>query len=171
MLKKFELKNCKEVATPIVTGCYLDADEKEASVEQTKYREFIGSLLYLSASRLDIMFSAYLYARYQANPKESYYTATKRILKYLKGTVEVGPLYPSEVSLNLVGYSDSDFAGYKLDRKSTSRTCHLLRSSLISWHSKNQACVALSTIDAKYIAVGSYCAQSLWIKQQLSDFV
>jgi len=81
--------------------------------------------------------------------------AAKRILKYLKGTIDVGLWYPSEVSLNLIGYSDSDFAGCKIDRKSTSGTCHLLRSSLISWHSKKQACVALSTPKAEYITTGS----------------
>jgi len=74
------------------------------------------------------------------------------------------------VSFNLVGYSDSDFVGCKLDRKSTSGTCHLLGSSLISWHNTKQACVALSTVKTKYIAIGSCCAQSLWLKQQLSDF-
>ena len=79
--------------------------------------------------------------------------AAKRILKYLKRTTEVGLWYPSEVTLNLVGYSDSDFAGCKLDRKSTSGTCHLLGSSLISWHSKKQACVALSTAEVEYIVV------------------
>jgi len=72
----------------------------------------------------------------------------KRILKYLKGTTEVGLWYPSEVSLNLVGYTNSDFAGYKLDRKSTSGTCHLLGSSLIFWHSKKQTCILLSTTKA-----------------------
>jgi len=74
------------------------------------------------------------------------------------------------VSLNLVSYSNSDFAGCKLNRKSMSGTCHLLGSSLISWHSKKQACVALSTAEAEYIVAGSCCAQSFWIKQQLSDF-
>jgi len=116
------------------------------------------------------MFSVCLYAKFQANPKESHFTAAKRILKYLQGTTNVGLWYPSEVSLNLVHYSDSDFVGCKTDRKSTSGTCHLLGSSLISWHSKKQACVALSTAKAEYIVVGSCCAQSLWIKQHLSDF-
>jgi len=88
----------------------------------------------------------------------------KRILKYLKGTIDVGLWYPSDVSLNLIGYSDSDFTGCKIDRKSTSGTCHILGSSLISWHSKKQACVALSTTEAEYIAVGSCCAQSLCIQ-------
>jgi len=72
--------------------------------------------------------------------------------------------------IHLVGYSDSDFAGCKLDRKSTSGTCHLLGSSLISWHSKKQACVALSTVEVEYITISSCCAHILWIKQQVEDF-
>jgi len=130
------MKNCKEASTPIATRCYLDVDETGVDVDQTKFRQLIGSLLYLTTSRPDIMFSVCLCARFQAKPKESHYVAAKRILKYLKGTTKVGLWYPSEVSLNLVGYSNSDFAGCKVDRKSTSGTCHLLGSSLISWHSK-----------------------------------
>jgi len=95
---------------------------------------------------------------------------TKRILKHLKGTIDVGLWYPSEVSLNLIGYADGDFAGCKIDIKSTSGTCHLLGSNLISCHSEKQTCVALSTAEVEYIVAGSCCAQSLWIKQQLCDF-
>ena len=131
------------------------------AVDQTKYRGLIGSLLYLTASRSDIMFAVCLCARYQANPKKSHFKAAKRILKYLKGTTNVGLWYPSHYPIHLIGYSDSDFAGCKLDRKSTSGTCHLLGSSLISWHSKKQACVALSTAEVEYIAAGSCCAQIL----------
>ena len=138
--------------------------------DQTKYRGLIGSLLYFIASRPDIMFVVCLCARFQANPKESHLKAAKRILKYLKGTTNVGLWYPSHCPIHLIGYSDSDFAGCKLDRKSTSATCHLLGSSLISWHSKKQACVALSTAEVEYIAAGSCCSQILWLKQQLEDF-
>jgi len=81
-------------------------------------------------------------------------------MKYLQGIINVGLWYPADVSLNLVGYSDSNFAGCKIDRKSTSGTCHLLGSSLVSWHNKKQACVALSTVEAEYIAAGSCCAQT-----------
>jgi len=91
-------------------------------------------------------------------------------LKYLKGTTNVRLCYPNKVTLNLKGYSDSDFAEYKLDRKSTSGTCHLLGARLISWNSQKQACVALSTAEAEYIVAGSCCAQISWLKQQLSDF-
>jgi len=112
-------------------------------------------------------------ARFQSNPKESHFTAAKRILKYLQGTTNVGLWYPSEVSLNLVGYSDSDFAGCKIDRKSTCGTCHLLGSSLISWHIKKQACVALSTIEAEYIAAGKSCClkQSLHYNPSLNLYM
>ena len=154
----------------MATNCYLDSDEKGASVDQTKFRGLIGSLLYLTASRLDIIFSVCLCIRVQSNPKESHFTTAKRIMKYLKGTINIGLWYPADVSLNLVGYSNSDFAGCKIDRKSTSGTCHLLRSSLVSWHNKKQACVALSTAEAEYIVAGSCYAQNLWLKQQLSDF-
>ena len=88
------MDNCKEASTPIVTSCCLDLDEKGASIDQTKYRGLIGSLLYLTASRPDIMFSVCMCARFQANLKESHFKARKRILKYLKGTINVGLWYP-----------------------------------------------------------------------------
>jgi len=143
ILEKFEMESCKAATTPMSTNCYLSADEVGTIVDQTKYRGLIGSLLYVTASRLDIMFVVCLCARFQSSLKESHLKAAKRILKYLKGTTFVGLWYPSHSPIHLVGYSDSDFAGCKLDRKSTSGTCHLLGSSLISWHNKKQACVAL----------------------------
>ena len=152
------------------SSCYMDVDAAGKRVDQTKYRGLIGSLLYLTASRLDLMFAVCLCVRYQVNPKESHFKVAKRILKYLKGTINVGLWYPSYSPIHLIGYSDSDFAGCKLDRKSTNDTCHLLGSSLISWHSKKQTCVALSTAEAEYIATGSCCAQILWLKQKLADF-
>jgi len=145
----------------------MDADLAGKEVDHAKYRGLIGSLLYLTASRPDIMFVVCLCATFQANPKESHLKVAKRILKYLKGTINVGLWYPFHSPIHLIGYSDSDFARCKLDTKSTSGTCHLLRSSLISWHSKKQACVALSTAEAEYIAAGSCCAQILWHKKRM----
>ena len=167
ILKKFEMESCKGASTPMPSSCYMDVDAPEKGVDQTKYRGLIGSLLYLTASRPDIMFAVCLCGRYQANPKESHFKAAKRILKYLKGISIVGLWYPSHSPIHLIGYSNSDFAGCKLDRKSTSGTCHLLGSSLISWHSKKQACVALSTAEAEYITTRSCCAQILWLNNNL----
>ena len=143
ILKKFEMESCKEASTPMPSCCYMDNDVAGKEVDQTKYRGFIGSLLYLIASKLDIMFVVCLCARFQANPKESHLKAAKRILKYLKGTTNVGLWYPSHSPIHLIGYSDSNFAGCKLVQKSTSGTSSWIKS--YSWHSKKQACVALST--------------------------
>jgi len=110
ILKKFEMESCKATITPMSTNCYLSVDEAGTAVDQTKYRGLIGSLLYLIASRPDIMFVVCLCARFQSSPKESHLKATKRILKYLEGTTSVGLWYPSHSPIHLVGYSDSDFA-------------------------------------------------------------
>ena len=109
-------------------------------------------------------------ARYQAFPKESCLKMVKIIFRYISGTTSFGLWYPRGCSCCLVGFSDFDFAGCKSDRKSTSGTCHLLGNCLISWHSKKQHSVALSTVEAEYVVAGSCCSQILWIKQQLLDY-
>ena len=129
----------------------------------------IGSLLYLTANRPGIMFSVCLCARFQANLKESHLTAVKRIFRYLQGTKDFGLQYPSCGNFALIGFSDADYAGYQVDRKSTSGSCQFLGSSLILWYSKKQNSVALSTAKVEYIVAGAYCSQILWIAQQLRD--
>jgi len=155
------MDKCKSINTPFSTNCHLDHDVAGNSVDETKYRGLIGSLLYLTTSIPDIMFVVCMCACFQSAPKKSHFNAAKRILKYLQGTKDVGLWYPGNISLSLTGYSNSDFAGCKIDIKSTSGTCHLLGSSLISWQCKKQACVALSTAEAEYIVAGSCCAQTL----------
>ena len=130
----------------------------------------IGSLLYLCASRPDIMLSVCMCDRFQANPKECHKVAVRRILRYLIQTSGFGLWYPKGANFELVGYSDSDYAGCKVDRKSTSGTCQFLGHSLVSWSSKKQNSVALSTAEVEYIAAGSCCAQLLWMRQTLKDF-
>ena len=125
---------------------------------------------YLTASRPDIVFSIGLCARFQSNPKESHLKAVKRILRYLNGTDDLCLWYPKGSSMNLIGYTDADFAGFIVDRKSTSGMAHFLGSCLISWGSKKQNSVALSTAKSEYIAAALCCAQLLWIKTQLKDF-
>jgi hypothetical protein len=130
----------------------------------------IGSLLYLTASRPDIMFSVCICARFQANPKESQLSTLKRILRYLKYTPSVGLWYPHGACFELLGYSDSYFARCRVDRKSTSSGCHLLGRSLVAWSSKKQNSVAISTTEAEYISAGACCAQILYMKQSLLDY-
>ncbi|XP_050893319.1 secreted RxLR effector protein 161-like [Lathyrus oleraceus] len=114
----------------------LERNENGKNVEVKKYRGMIGSLLYLTASRPNIMFSVCMYARYQSAPKESHLKAVKRIFRYLHGTSNYGLWYSNGSDCSLVGYTDSNFIGCKLDRKSTSGTCHIFSNSLVSWYSK-----------------------------------
>ena len=170
LVKKFGIDESKAAPTPMATNTYLDADEAGKSVKITQYRAMIGSLLYLTASRPDIMFAVCLCARFQANPKESHMKALKRILKYVKGTQKLGLWYGRQSELNLVGYTDADFAGNRIDRKSTSGICQFLGGSLVSWANRKQTSVALSTTEAEYIAAGSCCTQLLWMKYTLEDY-
>ena len=133
LIKRFGMEGCKAIRTPMSPSTRLDRDERGKPVDQKYYRSIIGSLLYLTASRPDIMFSVCLCARFQSDPRESHLIATKRILRYLSGTVYVGLFYPKVDNFDLIAYCDADFAGCKLDRKSTSGTCHFLGNSLVSW--------------------------------------
>ncbi|XP_070011706.1 secreted RxLR effector protein 161-like [Nicotiana sylvestris] len=130
----------------------------------------IGLLLYLTASRHDIVFSVGLCARFQKNPKESHLTAVNRILRYLKGTTDLYLWHPKGSNFNLMGYADADYASFLVDRKSTSGMAHFLGSCLVLWATKKQNSVALSTAEAEYVVAAPCCAQLLWIKQQLIDF-
>ena len=109
-------------------------------------------------------------ARFQSSPKESHLVVVKRIFRYIVGTQNLGLWYPKENNFELMVYSDADYAGNNVDRKSTSGTCQFLGRSLVSWFSKKQNCVALSTAEAEYVAAGNCVAQILWIRQQLRDF-
>jgi hypothetical protein len=129
----------------------------------------IGSLLYLTATRPDILFSVCLCARFQSDPRESHLTAVKRILKYLKGTPNLGLMYKKTSEYRLSGYCDADYAGDRLERKSTSGNCQLLGNNLISWASKRQSTIALSTAEAEYISASLCTTQMLWMKNQLED--
>ncbi|WVZ96521.1 LOW QUALITY PROTEIN: hypothetical protein U9M48_042151 [Paspalum notatum var. saurae] len=170
LLKRFKMDDCKPIYTPMATNTKLNINESGIRVYQTLYRSMIGSLLYLCASRPDIMFSVCLCARFQADPRESHLSAVKRILRYLKHTPSIGLWYPKGARLELLGYSDSDYAGCRVERKSTSGGCHLLGRSLVSWLSKKQNCVSLSTAEAEYIAARSCCVQILYIKETLLDY-
>jgi hypothetical protein len=164
------MKNAKPIKTPMVTNGHLDLDTGGKSIDQKVYRSMIGSLLYLCASLPDIMLSVCMCASFQANPKEIGLRATKRIMRYLVCTPKFGLWYPKGSTFDLIGYYDADYAGCKIDRKSTSGTCQFLGRSLVSWGSKKQNSVALFTAKAEYIAAGHCCAQLLWMRKTLRDY-
>ena len=121
MLKKFGMDDAKAISTPMGTSESLDSDASGNMVDQKLCQLMIG-LLYVTASSTDVMFSVCMCARFQASPRESHLKATKRILRYLKHTQHVGLWYPKGARFELIGYSDSDYAGCKVERKSTSGT-------------------------------------------------
>ncbi|CAM8889062.1 unnamed protein product [Rhodiola kirilowii] len=170
VLLKYELNGSKTISTPSSPADSLSKEMNSPPTDQTKYRGMIGSLLYLTTSRPDIMFSVCQCARYQADPREAHVKAVKRIMRYLNGTKDLVLWYPRDKSLVLEGFSDADYAGDRADRKSTSGMAQFLGSCLVSWGSKKQNSVALSTTEAEYVAAAACCAQLLWLQNQLSDF-
>jgi hypothetical protein len=136
LLKRFGMDNSKPIKTPMATNAHLDLDEGGNSVDLKLYRYMIDSLLYLTTSRPDIMFSVCMCVRLQASPKECHMMSVKRILRYLRQTPNLGLWYPKGAHFILIGYLVSNYAGCKIDRKSTSGTCQLLERSLVSWSSK-----------------------------------
>lgn len=170
VLRKYDMNGSKSISTPSSPADTLSKETSSPKIDPTKYRGMIGSLLYLTASRPDIMFSVCQCARYQADPREDHLKAVKRIMRYLNGTRTFVLWYPKAKSLSLEGYSDADYAGDRADRKSTSGMAQFLGSCLVSWGSKKQNSVALSTTEAEYVAAAVCCAQLLWLKNQLSDF-
>ncbi|GJX51594.1 retrovirus-related pol polyprotein from transposon TNT 1-94 [Tanacetum coccineum] len=150
MLKKFGLEDSKPMKTPMSSDTKLMKDEECESVDSTKYRGMIGSLLYLTASRPDIMFSVCLCVRFQEVPKTSHLEAVKRIFRYIKGTTHLGLWYPNGIGIETVVYADSDHAGDYVDRKSTSGIYTFVGCCLTSWFSKKQTALSISTTEAEY---------------------
>ncbi|KAD4585787.1 hypothetical protein E3N88_23388 [Mikania micrantha] len=144
VLKRFSMLDCKPISTPIQPNHGIEPDIKGEIIDATLYRGMIGSLMYLTASRPDIVFATSICARYQSKPKVSHLIAVKRILRYLKGTPDTGLWYPKDDNYSFHAYSDSDYGGCKTDSKSTT--------------------------GAEYVAAASCCSQVLWIQQQMRDY-
>ncbi|GJV58449.1 putative ribonuclease H-like domain-containing protein [Tanacetum coccineum] len=170
ILKKFDLVNVKAAITPMETKLPLTKDEEAFDVDVHLYRSMIGSLMYLTASRPDIMYAVCVCSRFQVTPKTSHLNAVKRIFKYLKGKPHLGLWYPRESPFDLEAFSDSDYGGSNLDRKSTTGGCQFLGQRLISWQCKKQTIVATSTTEAEYVAAANCCGQVLWVQNQLLDY-
>nr|GFA54760.1 hypothetical protein [Tanacetum cinerariifolium] len=160
----------KKVPTPMVEQAKLKLDLVGKPVYHTDYRNMIGSLMYVTSSRPDIMFKTCMCARYQANPNEHHVSAVKRIFRYLKETINLGLWNPKDSVFDLTAYSDADHAGCHLDRKSTSGSVQFLGDKMVCWLSKKQNRVSVSTAESEYVAIFGCCAQVLWMRTQLTDY-
>nr|GEV93908.1 hypothetical protein [Tanacetum cinerariifolium] len=152
-------KDGKLASTPIDTEKPLLKDPDGEDVDVHTYRSMIGSLMYLTSSRPDILFAVCACSHFQVTPKALYLHAVKRIFRYLKGKPRLGLWYPKDSSFNLGAYSDSDYVGASLDRKSITGGCQFLGCRLISWQCKKQTVVATSSTKADYVAAASCYAQ------------
>nr|GFA74756.1 hypothetical protein [Tanacetum cinerariifolium] len=170
ILKKFGYSDVRSANTLMDKENPWGKDRTGKDVDLHLYRSMIGSLMYLTASRPDIMFVVCACARHQVTPKECHLHAVKSIFRYVKVYPKLRIWYPKESPFDLVAYSDSDYGSATQDRKSTTGWCQFLGRRLILWQCKKQTIVATSTTEAKYVVATSGYGQVLWIQNQLLDY-
>ena len=158
------MKNLMHASNP------LSKDELSKPIDQKIYIGMIGSLLYLIASRPDILYDVCLCARFQSNPRESHLKVVKRISRYLVGTTNQSLFYKKNHDFRIVGYCDANYARDKVEWKSASGGCHYLGPCLISWASKKQNSITLSIAGVEYVFPAYCCSQLLLVKYQLEDY-
>ncbi|CAL8999891.1 unnamed protein product, partial [Prunus brigantina] len=170
LLEKFGLKDCKPVCTPLVATDKLQREDGSEAADESLCRKIVGSLLYQTATRPDIMFSASLLARFMHSHSKKHYGAAKRVLRYIQGTIDYGIEYVAGNSALLIGYCDSDWSGSEDDRKSTSGYAFSFGSGTLAWASVKQQSVALSTAEAEYVSAAEATSHAIWLRFVLEDF-
>ena len=171
VLQRFGMENCNPVSTPLEPGKQLrKSTEEEEGVDTHKYQEIVGCLIYASiTTRPDIAHAVNILSQHMAKPNNEHWIAAKRVLRYLKGTTDIGIVFRKSDNFELVGYSDADWAGDVDGRKSTSGYVFLLGGNIISWASKKQPVVALSTTEAEYIALCLATQEAVWLRRLLAS--
>eukprot|EP00253_Pinus_taeda_P030339 PITA_30339 len=164
VLGRFNMQECKTSITPTVMGLKLSKEDINKDFDPSLYKSIVASLMYLTATRPHIMFAVSLISRFMERPKEAHWEAAKKIMRYVKGTKRFGILYNVSEHSDLVGYTDSDWAGSVDDRKRTPGYVFHMGSGAISWASKNQSIVALSTVEAEYVAATIATCQAVWMR-------
>ncbi|GJX36780.1 retrovirus-related pol polyprotein from transposon TNT 1-94 [Tanacetum coccineum] len=170
IVKKYGLLSTDSSDTPMVKKNKLDEDLQGTLVDATLYHGIIGSLMYLTSNRPDLIYVVCLCARYQAKPTKKHLQAVKMIFQYLKGTINMGLWYSKDTDMSLIAYADVDYAGYQDTRHSTSGSVQFLGDKQVNWLSKKQKCTAISSTEAEYIALSGCCAQILWMCSHLTDY-
>jgi hypothetical protein len=157
------------MTTPMETNLKLLVDTSSELVDATLYKQIIGSLMYLTNTRPDICFAVNTLIQYLVDTRRVHLVAAKHVMRYLKGTLDYGLCYTGDHDFRLYGYTDSDWVGSASNRKSTSRCCFSLGSTLTSWQSRKQSSIALSTAEAEYIAACSANCESIWLQKLLTS--
>ncbi|KAK2995750.1 hypothetical protein RJ640_007518 [Escallonia rubra] len=169
ILKKFRMHGCNPNDTPLVVNQKLKKEDGGRKVDASVYRSLVGNLLYLTATRPDIMFATSLLLRFMHNPSHFHLGAMKRMLRYIQGTIDHGIKYSKNSDLKLFGFCDSAWGGCVDDMKSTSGYCFSLGSGMFSWVSKKQQSVAQSSAEAEYVSASLATSQAIWLRRILED--
>ncbi|KAH7428366.1 hypothetical protein KP509_10G089200 [Ceratopteris richardii] len=169
MLAKFKMQDCKIAGTPMEVNHKLSSHEGELIEDITSYQSLVGSLNYATLTRVDICYNVSVLSQFMHTPRKPHMDAAKRILKYLKGTINEGLYYPYVSVLGLKLFSDADWAGSKEDRRSTSGYLTFADSKLISWSSKKQPTIALSSTEAEYRGLAIATQEAMWMKTLFKD--
>jgi hypothetical protein len=169
ILKRFGMEDCKPMATPMITNLKKLNSSKSEKVNPTIYRQLVGCLMYLTNTRPDICFVVNILSQHMVDPRRVHWVAAKHILRYLKGTIEYGLQYLQGDQVKLVGYSDSDWARSTADRKSTFGCYFTLGSGMISWYSRKQRLVVLSSAETEYMAASRASCEAIWLRKILVD--
>ena len=168
------MSNCKTAPTPVIIGLKLSKDDEGSTIDPTLFKRLVGSLMYLTATRPDIMHGVIMISRFMESPKDSHWQAGKRILRYVSGTKDLGIMYSTSENFKLIGYTDSDNGGSIDegsidDRKSTYGYTFHFGTGVVSWASKKQPIVTLSSAEAEYVAATSAACQDVWMRRVLKD--
>ncbi|XP_020249277.1 uncharacterized protein LOC109826668 [Asparagus officinalis] len=165
VLKRFRMENNNSVHNPIFPGCKSFKDENGARVDETQFKQMVGCLMYITATRPDFMFAVSLISRYMAKPTELHLMAAKRILRYFKGTIGLGVFYKKRGREGLIAYVDSNYVGDIEDMKTTSGFVFILGYGALAWSSRKKTIVTLSTIEAKFVVAATCASQAVWMKR------
>ncbi|KAL4568673.1 hypothetical protein LXL04_024288 [Taraxacum kok-saghyz] len=168
MLTRFNMRDCNAVVNPMVPGCKLQHDDAEP-VDETVFKQLVGSLMYITTTRPDIQFVVSFISRFMSKPTETHFAAAKRVMRYIQGTLDYGIWYKKGGKGKMEIFTDSDFAGDLTDRKSTSGHTVLWDEAAISWSSKKQSIVAISSTEAEYVAAASCACQVIWLREILEE--
>jgi hypothetical protein len=163
------MMDCKSMDTPMNADIrkvkVLDSDPVDPSL----YRQLIRSLMYLVNTQPDICFVVNTLSQFQVEPRQEHWIVAKHVLRYIRGTIKYGLRYTSSSNIQLHGFTDSDWAESAEDRKSTSGMCFSLGSVMISWGSRKQNSIALSTAEEEYMEAYEVCTEAVWLRKLISD--
>ncbi|XP_071678617.1 uncharacterized mitochondrial protein AtMg00810-like [Lolium perenne] len=169
LLERAGMLNCHPVATPVDTKAKVSALDGSPASDAPFYRSIVGALQYLTLTRPDLQYAVQQVCLHMHAPRDSHWTLVKRILRYIRGTTHLGLTLTASPSMEMVAYSDADWAGCPDTRRSTSGYCVYLGPSLVSWSSKRQPTVSRSSAEAEYRAVANAVAECTWLRQLLQE--